>query len=403
MLDFNPYAWEFHEDPYPLYRRLRDQAPVYWNQQIGFWALSRYDDVLAGLKNTEHLSNAEGVSLERSSAGDPTLTASFLAMDPPRHDRMRGLVARGFTPRRVADLEARIRTLAAEHIDRFIDDGRCDFIGAFAGKLPMDVVSEMLGVPAEDRDRLRHWADTLLHREDGVTEIPPEGLQAAANISQYFRDLVGARRRRPGADLPSALLEAELDGERLSEREVIAFLFLMVIAGNETTTKLLGNALYWLWRNPTEREAVQADAGLLPGWIEETLRYDGSTQMLARTVRGTLVLHGQTLHDGDRVLLLLGAANRDERVFERPDAFDVRRDASAHLAFGKGTHFCMGASLARLEARVALEEIRARLPDFEIDPTGLVRVHSVNVRGFAALPIQFTPRTHHAGKQESQR
>jgi cytochrome P450 len=173
---------------------------------------------------------------------------------------------------------------------------------------------------------------------------------------------------------------------------VRGFLFLMIIAGNETTTKLLGNALYWLWRTPEARTAVGADPGLIPGWVEETLRYDGSTQILARTVRGGLSLHGQTLRDGERVLLLIGAANRDPRAFDRPDVYDVRRDASAHLAFGRGTHFCMGAALARLEARVALEEVRRRLADVEIDPAGLVRVHSVNVRGFAAMPIAFTAR-----------
>jgi cytochrome P450 len=257
----------------------------------------------------------------------------------------------------------------------------------------MDVVSELLGVPGEDRDRLRAWADALLHREDGVVEIPATARDAGRSISLYFRDLVRARRGRPGPDLTSALLDAELEGARLSERDVVSFLFLMIIAGNETTTKLLGNALYWLWRNPAARDAVRADPGLVPGWVEETLRYDSSTQMLARTVRGDVAFHGRTLRDGDRVLLLVGAANRDERVFADPDRFDVRRDASAHLAFGRGTHFCMGAALARLEGRVALEEVMRRLLDFEIDPGGLERVHSINVRGFSAMPIGFRPCT----------
>ena len=392
MLEFNPFAWDLHEDPYPTYRRLRDEAPLYHNDRLGFWALSRYDDVLAGFKDSEHLSNADGVSLERSSHAHPSETASFLAMDPPRHDRMRGLVVRGFTPKRVADLAPRVRTIATAHIDGFVARGRCDFIQDFAARLPMDVISELLGVAVEDRDRLRHWADTLLHREDGVTQVPPAGLQAGASIATYFRDLVGVRRRQPGTDLTSALLAAELDGQRLSDREVVSVFFLMIIAGNETTTKLLGNALYWLWRNPGARAAVRRDPTLVPGWIDETLRYDGSTQMLARTVRGQLSFHGHTLRDGERLLLLIGSANRDERAFEDPDLFDVRRDASAHVAFGKGTHFCLGASLARLEARIALEEVQARLPDFEIDAPGLARVHSVNVRGFSSMPIEFTPR-----------
>ncbi|MFM7736146.1 MAG: cytochrome P450, partial [Alphaproteobacteria bacterium] len=248
MFEFDPYAWEFHEDPYPVYRRLRDEAPDYRDERLGFWALSRHDDVLAGFRDTDHLSNAQGVSLEKSSHPDASQTASFLAMDPPRHDRMRALVARGFTPKRISDLEPRIREITRMHMDRFQGDRRCDFVQQFAGLVPMDVISEMLGVPAEDRDRLRHLADTVLHREDGVAGIPAESADAARSLMGYFHGLVADRRARPRADLPSALLEAEVDGEKLAEREVMSFLFLMVIAGNETTTKLLGNALYWLWR-----------------------------------------------------------------------------------------------------------------------------------------------------------
>ena len=213
MFEFDPYSWEFQENPYPTYQRLRDEAPLYHNERLRFWAVSRYDDVLAAFKDTDHLSNEKGVSLDAPSHGDASQTASFLAMDPPRHDRMRSLVARGFTPKRVMDLEPRIRAIATEHIDGFIERGSCDFIRDFAGKLPMDVISELIGVPREDRDRLRHWADTLLHREDGVIEIPREGLEAAMSISTYFRDLVVDRRKKPTSDLASALLAAELDGD----------------------------------------------------------------------------------------------------------------------------------------------------------------------------------------------
>ena len=391
MREFDPFAWEFHEDPYPTYRWLRDEAPFYRNEKLGFVALSRYDDVLTGFKDVERFSNKDGVALEQASQGDPSDTASFLAMDPPRHDAMRGLVARGFTPRRVMDLEPRIRAIATQHIDRFIEQGRCDFIQDFAGKLPMDVVSEMIGVPPEDRDRLRFWADTLMHREDGVIDIPKEGMEAALNMIVYFQDLVAQRKRQRTTDLASALLDVQLEGQSLTDREVISFLFLMVIAGNETTTKLLGNASYWLWKHPGQRALVRADASLIPAWVEETLRYDGSTQALARTLNGDLELHGQRLRDGDRVVLLVGSANRDDRVFPDPDRYDVLRDTSALLSFGQGTHFCLGAALARLEARVALEEVWRRFPDFSVEPAGIVRVHSVNVRGFAALPITFTP------------
>jgi hypothetical protein len=389
---FNPYSYDIHEDPFPTYQQLRTHAPVYRNESLGFWALSRYDDVLTAFKDPLTFSNAQGVSLERSSMGDASALASFLAMDPPRHDQMRALVSRGFTPRRVAELEPQIRALTAAHIGAFVAAGRCDIIQDFAAKLPMDVVSELLGVPAPDRDTLRHWADAVLHREEGRADIPSSARQASGQLVAYFRDLVAQRRRQPGSDLPSALLHAEIEGDRLEDRDVIAFLFLMIIAGNETTTKLIGNALFWLWKNTDERQRVCRDPTLIPSWIEETLRYDSSTQMLARTVTHETTLHGQQLHQGDRLLLLVGSANRDERVFANADVFDIGRDTSQHLAFGKGTHFCLGASLARLEARVALEAIQARLPDYEIDAAKLVRVHSPNVRGFASMPITFTSR-----------
>ena len=393
VIDFNPYAYEIHEDPFPTYRQLRAHAPVYRNEALGFWALSRYDDVLAAFKDPLTFSNAQGVSLERSSMGDASAVASFLAMDPPRHDQMRALVSRGFTPRRVADLEPRVRALAAQHVDGFVATGRCDIVQDLAGKLPMDVVSELLGVPPADRDTLRHWADAVVHREEGRADIPPAARQATGQLVAYFRELVAQRKQHRGTDLPSALLDAQIDGARLEDRDVIAFLFLMIIAGNETTAKLIGNALFWLWKHPDERERVRRDPTLISSWVEETLRYDSSTQMLACTVTRDVELHGQRLRAGDRLLLLIGSANRDERVFPNADAFDVGRDASQHIAFGKGTHFCMGASLARLETRVALEAIQARLPDYEVDATQLVRVHSPNVRGFASMPIAFTPRS----------
>jgi cytochrome P450 len=211
------------------------------------------------------------------------------------------------------------------------------------------------------------------------------------HLMSYFQGHLAAERARPSDNLTAALIAAEIDGDRLDDGEILGFLFLMIIAGNETTTKLLGNAVYWLWRNPDERRLVHADPTLIPRWVEETLRYDGSTQALARTVTGEVEMYGQTMRDGDRLVLLVGSANRDERVFPAPDRFDVLRDTTDMLSFGQGTHFCLGASLARLEARVALEEVQRRFPDFAVDASGIARVHSVNVRGFAALPITFTP------------
>jgi cytochrome P450 len=392
MRDYDPYAYEMHEDPYPTYAELRTHAPLYRNDRLGFWALSRHADVLAAFRDVARFSNRNGVSLDPASS-HPRAHAmmSFLAMDPPRHTRMRALVSRGFTPRRIAALEPRIRELANRHIDAFIAAGRCDFIKDFAGKFPMDVISEMLGVPEADRDQLRAWADVVVHREEGMTDVPPAGMEAAMRMLGYFGELVADHRAHPRDDLTSALLAAEIDGDRLDDVEILGFLFLMIIAGNETTTKLLGNAVYWLWRNPDQRRLVDGDPTLIPQWVEETLRYDGSTQALARTVAGDVELYGQRMRDGDRVVLLVGAANRDERVFPDPERYDIRRDTNAMLSFGQGTHFCLGAALARLEARVALEAVQRRFPDFTVEPPGIVRVHSVNVRGFAALPIVFTP------------
>jgi cytochrome P450 len=390
MREFDPYAYETHEDPYPIYADLRAHAPVYRNERLGFTALSRHADVLAAFSDVARFSNALGVSLDPAATHPAArATMSFLAMDPPRHTRMRGLVSRAFTPRRIADLEPRVRELTRQHLARVVGDGRCDFVRDFAARLPMDVISEMLGVPEADRDRLRELADAVVHREDGMYDIPQAGMAAAAELLGYFTEVVTERRREPREDLSAALLSAEIDGDRLDDAEVVGFLFLMIIAGNETTAKLLGNALYWLWRNPDQRRAVEADPKLIPRWVEETLRYDGSTQALARTLTCDVELHGERLKAGDRVVLLVGSGNRDERVFPAADRFDVRRDTSDMLSFGHGLHFCLGAALARLESRVALVEVQARLRGWEIDPAGLKRIHSVNVRGFSSMPIEF--------------
>jgi cytochrome P450 len=389
---FDPFAYEFHEDPYPIYRALREHAPIYKNAEFGFWALSRHADVVAGFKDHERLCNSGGISLEMGDLGsDLTLVLSFLGMDPPRHTRMRGLVSRGFTPRRVAELEPRIRQMATAYIDRFIERGHCDFVAEFAGRLPMDVVSEMFGVPESDRDELRAWADTVLHRDEGVRGVPPEGVAASMKLLEYFFKLVASRRKRPGEDLASALLQVEVDGDRLDEKDIIAFCYLMIIAGNETTTKLLANALYWLEQNPAARAEVVANPALVPNWVEETLRYDNSTQLMARTATRDFELHGERIARGEKLLLLIGSANRDERVFAQPERFHIQRDTSESLAFGKGIHFCLGAALARLEGRVSLEEVMRRLPDYRVEASGIQRVHSTNVRGFSALPLAFTP------------
>jgi cytochrome P450 len=394
-LTYNPYAYGIHEDPYPTYARLREEAPLYRNEELGFWALSRHADVIEGFRDVERLSNAHGVSLDPAASGPHAhRTMSFLAMDPPMHGRMRGLVSKAFTPRRVAQLEPRIREIARQYLAAMRDQERSDFIGDFAGRLPMDVISELMGVPVADRQELRRLSDLLVHREEGVNDVPPEGMAAALELVVYYADMLAQRRARPTEDLTSALLAAEVDGDRLTDDEITGFLFLMVVAGNETTTKLLGNAWYWAWRNPEQKAKPFAEPSRIPMWVEETLRYDTSSQMLARVAKVDLSLHGRVVPAGDRVLLLAGSANRDPRVFSNADTYDLDRpEPLPQLAsFGFGRHFCLGASLARLEARVALEELVSAVQDYEVDPSGIERVHSVNVRGFATLPTTVTWR-----------
>ncbi|WP_029113231.1 cytochrome P450 [Mycobacterium sp. URHB0044] len=385
----NPYDYHFHEEPYPYYRRLRDEAPLYRNEELKFWALSRHSDVLAGFRNSTTLSNRYGVSLDPISRNtDAHRVMSFLALDDPAHLRLRTLVSKGFTPRRIRELESRVTEIAVQHLDSALQSTAFDYVEEFAGKLPMDVISELMGVPVADRDRIRGLADGVMHRDEGVADVPAEAMQASAELMVYYAEMVAQRRKQPSDDLTSALLEAEIDGDRLTDEEIMAFLFLMVVAGNETTTKLLANAAYWGFKNPDQLAPVYEDHSLIPLWVEETLRYDTSSQILARTVSGELTLYDTTIPDGDVLLLLPGSANRDDRVFTDADDYRIGRDIGSKLvSFGSGAHFCLGAHLARMEARVALTELFKRIRGFEVDEANAVRVHSSNVRGFARLPI----------------
>ncbi|TMR29075.1 cytochrome P450, partial [Nonomuraea zeae] len=392
-MSYNPYDYAIHEDPYPAYRRLRDRAPLYRDDELDFWAISRHADVSAAFRDHARYSSVNGVSLDPSAWGPAAhRTMSFLAMDPPGHTRMRNLVSKGFTPRRVRELEHDILRLTRRHLGPAVAAGEFDVIADFAGRLPMDVVSEMMGVPEADRDEVRRLADLVVHREEGLNDVPPAGMEAALVLAGYYQDLVAERRRRPGPDLTSALLAAQEGQDRMSDEEVIAFLFLMVVAGNETTTKLLANALYWGWRHPEQLAKPLADPGLVPAWVEETLRYDTSSQMIARTVTEDTELHGRLVPAGARMLLLIGSANRDERVFAGPDVYDLDRDTTQLISFGGGRHFCLGANLARLEARLALTEFVRQVRAYDVDPDRAVRVHSVNAVSYTPLRAHETLR-----------
>jgi cytochrome P450 len=390
---FSPYDYELHEDPYPTYSRLRDEAPVYRNIELDFFAISRHADVLAAFRDPARFSNRNGVSLDPAAYGPHAhKSMSFLAMDPPKHTRMRSLVSKGFTPRRIAELEPRIREIAISHIQPAAERRNFDMIEDVAGRVPMDVISEMLGVPTSDRAEVRRLADRVMHREDGMTDIPEEGVDAAFSLVTYFTGMVEQRRTNPTDDLATALMSAELDGDRLDVEEILSFLFLMVVAGNETTTKLISNAWYWGWRYPEQRSKPFSDPNRIGDWIDETLRFDTSSQMLVRVTNSDVELHDTLIPADSKVILLVGSANRDELVFSDGDRYDLDRDTSQLVSFGSGRHFCLGAALARLEARVCLEELVARVSDYDVDPSGSVRVHSSNVRGFSTLPTTIVGR-----------
>ncbi|GBD26686.1 Putative cytochrome P450 123 [bacterium HR30] len=382
-LVYDPYSYEIHEDPYPTYARLRREAPVYHNPERNFYALSRYHDVREAMQDWQTFSSQGGVALEGSGKAPPMI----IAMDPPRQTKLRRIISAAFTPRRVAELEPRVRELAQHLLQPLRRREQFDFIDDFSGKLPMAVIAYMLGVPEDDHEMLRTWSDTLLHREPNDPRVTPAGIEAAGNLVRYFAEAAELRRRRPSTDLLSALLEAEVEGERLSREEVLGFCFLLIIAGNETTTKMLGNAVDLLYRHPEQRARLLREPHRMADAVEEVLRFEPSTQALARLVTREVTLHGVTIPAGARVMLLIGSANRDETAIERAGEFDAFRPPVAHLSFGIGTHFCLGASLARLEGRVALEEILHVMPEYQIDLSRAQRVHSTNVRGYAHLPM----------------
>ncbi len=310
---------------------MREEAPLYHNEEQDFWVLSRHADLHKAFRTDDVFSNKMGVSLDPSSWNeDAHLVTSFLGMDPPEQTRLRKLVSRGFTPKRVADLEPRITEISGQYLDAAVERGTFDWIGDFAGKFPMDVISEMLGVPPADRDEVRKYADLLVVREDGLRDVPPAGFEAAIWLFGYYGDLLADRKRNPSDDLVSALIsvtgeDADEDG-RMTDQELTAFLFLMVVAGNETTTKLLGNAVASISRHPDQRAAVFADPELIEPWIEETLRYEASSQLLGRLTLKDLTVDGVTCPAGSQIMFNIGAANHDHDVFSDAEEFDILRD-----------------------------------------------------------------------------
>jgi cytochrome P450 len=368
-LEYDPYSYELDVDPYPVYRRMQDEAPAYYNERLDFWALTRFDDVLAAFLDWRRFSSARGTVLELM---DKDVRAPLIIfMDPPRQTRLRNLVSKAFTPRCIAELEPQIRGIAAGYLDALVGRPRCDIVKEFTARLPMDVISALLGIPPEDRDSVQGWSNDILHRRDALAE----------------------RRRRPREDMMTALTQAELRNEegqleRLSDLEIRSFFNLLATAGNETVTKFLASALYWLAHNPGERRRLRDDPGLIPSAVEETLRYDPPSHYQGRTLKQDVELHDRKLPAGARVLLINGATGRDPRRFPDPDRYDVGRAIDLHLGFGHGQHICLGASLARLESRIALEEFFRRFGEYAVPEEGIERMHSSNVRGFKALELE---------------
>ncbi len=387
-LEFNPYAFAVHEDPYEIYRRLRDEAPAYWNDELRFWALTRFADVHEGFRDFSTYSSAQGIALE--ARGQAEHLPMMITLDPPAHTVMRQLVSRLFTPKRVAAMETEARRIVAGYLDAATEAGECDLVPDLLGPFPMDVISAVLGVPVADRAQLRGFADQILVREDGQMSIPPVALEGFAGLLGYFAASMPDRRAGRGEGLVTDLANAEVDGRSLTDDEVLGFCLLFVIAGHETTTKLVANAIELLSRHPAQRAALVADPTGVPNCVEEVLRFHTSTQYMHRTLTRNTELHGETMHAGDSVLLMIGSANRDEREFGAGvDHFDISRAPGRHIAFGYGPHFCLGAGLARMEARVALEEIHRRIPDYEVDHERKARFHSGNVTGWTSLPVTF--------------
>lgn len=384
---YSPFDAEAMEDPYPVYRELRDHAPVYWSSQASCWVLSRYHDVSAALADPATYSSASGIFPTPPGVDMTELFLPMLIMsDPPRHTQLRHLVTKAFTPRRIAGLETSIYTVVDDLLDQVPETGPWEFVSGFAGPLPAIVIADMLGVPREDRHRFRTWSTTLVQSNATRGEFGP-GLEAAAALYEYFSAFLTQRRRDPRDDLMTALVHAEVDGQRLSEDELLGFCLLLLVAGHETTTNLLSNSAVLLAQHPESRRQLADKPDLIPAAVEELLRYDSPVQGLARTLTGHVDLHGQRMEAGDTVLLLFGSANRDDHAFPDADHFDINRLPERQVAFGRGLHFCLGASLARLEARVALQALLARHHDWDVDLDSAVRLRSGPIRGYSSLPV----------------
>jgi cytochrome P450 len=386
---YDPFSAEIDKNVHAVWRLMREEQPVYWNERYEFWALSRFEDVWTGYHDTATFSSTHGVQLD--GLDKPANLPLVIFMDPPEHDWMRKLVSPAFTPRRIAALEARVADLVDRYLDPFVGSPGFDYVEQFGALLPPMVIGHMLGVDEGDRDLLRRWFDDTLHHEEGSTEPSAAALAAMTALLEYSSAMIAERRRHPGDDMITVLLEAEIDDgsgtRRLTDSELVSFIMLLGGAGVETVARLLSWAAVTLARHPDQRQILVEDPSLIPGAVEELLRYEAPSPVNGRWMLRPYRAHGVEIPAGSKVLLLNGSANRDRREFDDPDRFDVRRVIKRHTSFGYGAHFCLGAALARLEARAALAGTLARFPRWDIDPAELVPVQTSTVRGFSSVPI----------------
>jgi pimeloyl-[acyl-carrier protein] synthase len=398
---FDPFDKRLFTDPYTIYRELRQRDPVHRSRLDDMWVLTRYADVLSVL--TDKRFSADDRNSRMSGRGRRELMAegqlqqedfepSMLRLDPPDHTRLRSLVTRAFTPRAVEALRPRVEEIVQEHLDTVAARGRMDVIRDLAYPLPVIVIAEMLGIPTEDRERFKHWSDEVV-RTLGIVSSPEDvrrSMQAGRELRQYLEAIAAERRASPREDLLSALLAAEEAGDKLSTEEVFSTVQLLLIAGNETTTNLIGNGLLALMRHPDAMAELRADPSLMENAVEELLRYDSPVQMTSRVPTEDVEVDGKVLPRGTVVLLLTGAANRDPAQFTEPDRLDIHRQDIRHLSFGQGIHYCLGAPLARLEAPIALNALLQRFPDIRLDPADHLEWGDNTVlRGLRRLPVVF--------------
>ncbi len=391
-LVYDPYDYQIDEDPHPIWKRMRDEAPLYYNPKYDFYALSRFQDVLDASLDPQTFISGRGTVIEL--IDQPMENPPMIFMDPPQHTAFRKLVSRRFTLAQIGRLEPRIRELCAGYLDPFVGAGSFDYVADFGAKLPVMVINSLLGVPEEDQEQVRIWTDLSLYRAPGETGLSQEAAAAMGDIRDYWHGLIGERRARRRDDVMSELIDVELkerDGtpRKLTDDELFAFYLLISSAGNETVARFLGSVGTVLAEFPEQRENLVSNPQKIPNAVEEVLRYEAPSPIQARWCTRDVEFHGQTLPARSKVGLLTASANRDEREFPDADCFDVDRKIDRHVGLGFGIHFCLGASLARLEGRVAIEETLRRFPLWDVDRDGLERVHTSTVRGYKNVPILY--------------